>query len=62
MTPDSCASKLDAITFAVYANESEIACAAPDIADKYNLSIEEFSVGTREMAGNPGIKRGCGFF
>ena len=40
----------------------EIAGAAADIADQHGLAVEQFFVRSGEMAGDPGIEGGGGFF
>ncbi len=50
MAADVRAGELDAISFAVDADQSEVAGTAADVADKNRLPVEELFVGARKMS------------
>ena len=54
---DSGAREFDAIALAVDADQCEVAGAAADIANQYDLPIEQALLRLREMVGDPGIER-----
>ena len=62
MLADGGAREIDAVALAGDADQSEVAGAAADVAHQDRLPVEQALLRTREIVGDPGIKRRGGFF